>query len=70
MADIEKYEGRVTSGEAGRGRERLGCVELSSSVRVFTGWDLVSGVTEVGLGVVMGGISRVVFVMWILGVVV
>ena len=44
MADIEKYEGRGTSGGAGGGRGRLCCVELYLSDRFFPYWGLVSDV--------------------------
>ena len=44
MADIEKYEGKGTSGGAGGVSGRLGCVELSLSDRFFTDWGLVSDV--------------------------
>ena len=44
MSEIEKYEGRGTSGGYDMGRGRLGCVELSLSDRVFPDWILVSDV--------------------------
>ena len=66
--------GRVASGGDCVVVRRLGCTELSSSDvdgsdRVFPVWEVISGSLEGGFGidssVVMGGISRVVFVMWI-----
>ena len=55
MADIDKSEGRVTSGGDGGGRGGLGCVEFSSSNRIVPIWRLVSGLVEVVFVVVMGG---------------
>ena len=76
MAEIENSVGGFDSGGDGGGGGRLGCSGLSSSAvegvdRVFPGWGIVSGVVEESFGVnssvVMGGISGVVLVMWILG---
>ena len=70
MYEIDKYEGRGTSCGSGGERGRLGCVALFLSERVFPDWGLVSDVVYVGLGVVMGGMRRVVLLMWIVGVVI